>query len=254
MLVNYHMTENKYLESISNNGLIPQQGIRSNLIGDSKNAVFYSQGYEGVIAMFFMMIERFMEYRGSIGDVHIDSYNKFVEMANTKQKSGREVSGSLIDAIEREKRIVEVINTVRNASDWKEFLGEGVCLKVNNINDENNDFSEFTFYNSWTTSKIPPEDISIVTLENNETGEVLTSKYDVINYFISKIPLDRMRMILYDTDSKESKRETHLLWQIMSKYYSDNRNYFESYFDKFDIVEVPISSYLKKENNKPKGY
>lgn len=38
--------------------------------------------------MFFMMIERFMEYRGSIGDVHIDVYNKFVEMAYSKQEKG----------------------------------------------------------------------------------------------------------------------------------------------------------------------
>ena len=36
MEANYHMTENKYLESISNDGLIPQQDIRSNFIGDSK--------------------------------------------------------------------------------------------------------------------------------------------------------------------------------------------------------------------------
>lgn len=29
-----------------------------------------------------------MEYRGSIGDVHIDVYNKFVEMAYSKQEKG----------------------------------------------------------------------------------------------------------------------------------------------------------------------
>lgn len=44
LLANYHMTENQYLESIFNNGLIPQKGIRNNLIGDSKNAIFYSKG------------------------------------------------------------------------------------------------------------------------------------------------------------------------------------------------------------------
>lgn len=253
MLANYHMTENKYLESISNNGLIPQQGIRSNLIGDSKNAVFYSQGYEGVIAMFFMMIERFMEYRGSSGDIHIDIYNKFVEMAHIKQQQGREVGKALIDAIEREKRIAEIVGIVRTVSDWKEFLGEGVCLRIANINEENNNFSESTFYNSWTTLKIPPEDIWVVTLKNQETGEVLTSKYDIINYFISKISLDRMKMVLYDTDSKEDKRETHLLWQIMFKYYNDNRNYFESYFEKYDIIEIPILNYLNKGENQSKN-
>lgn len=253
MLANYHMTENKYLEFISDVGLIPQQGIRSNLIGDSKKAIFYSQGCEGVIAMFFMMIERFIEYRGFAGDVHIDTYNTFLEMANEKQKRGIEVSKTLSDAINREREIIEVINSVRTATDWHEFLGEGVCLKIAKINEESIGFPEFTFYNSWTTSKIPPEDIFVIALENSETGEVLTSKFDVINYFISNISLDKMRMVLYDTDSKESKREKHLLWQIMSKYYNDNRKHFENYFEKFDVIEIPISRYLNKERNKPKG-
>ncbi len=250
MQENYHMTENKYLESISNVGLIPQQGIRSGLIGDSKNAIFYSQGYEGVIAMFFMMIERYIEYRGSIGDMHINDYNELLEMANQKQKQGIEISKTLSDAINREKKIVDIINLVRNVTSWKDFLGEGVCLKISNVNEEIIDLPEFTFYNSWTTSNIQPENIYVVTLENKETGEVLTSKYDLINYFISKIPLEKMKMLLYNTESRESKRETHLLWQIMSKYYSENKKYFENYFDKFNIVEIPISNYLSKENNK----
>ncbi len=113
-------------------------------------------------------------------------------MVRSKQKHGREVSEALIDAMEREKRIVEVIDIVRAASDWKEFLGEVVCLKIANINEENNNFPEFSFYNSWTTSKILPEDIYVVTLENKKIGQVLTSKYDVINYFISKISLESM--------------------------------------------------------------
>lgn len=251
MLANYHMTENKYLESISNNGLIPQQGIRSNLIGDSKNAIFYSQGYQGVIAMFFMMIEKFMEYKGSTGDIHIDSYNIIVEMVRSKQKQGKEVSDYLIDTMEKEKRIVEVIDIVRASSNWKEFLGEGVCLKIVNINEDNSNFPGFSFYNSWTTSRIPPEDIYVVTLENKKTGQVLTSKYDIINYFISMISLESMGKALYDTDSKE--RENHLLWQIMSQYYNDNRNLFKSYFEDFDIIEVPILSYLNKNENQLKG-
>ena len=253
MLANYHMTENKYLESILNNGLIPQQGIRSNLIGDSKNAVFYSKEYEGVIAMFFMMIERFIQYRDSIGDVHIDAYNNFIKMADRKKQQGIEISETLQEAINNEKKIVDVINAVRNASDWKEFFGEGVCLKINHVHEENSDLPEFTFYNSWTTSIIPPEDISVIILKNRETGDFLSSKYDVVNYFISKISLDRMRTILYDTDSKESKRESHLLWQIMSKYYIENRDNFESSFEKYDIVEMDISSYLNNKNSKSKG-
>lgn len=80
----------------------------------------------------------------------------------------------------------------------------------------------------------------------------MTSKYDIINYFIIKIPLERMRIALYDTDSKESKRKTHLLWQIMSKYYNDNEDYFKYYFEKVDMIEIPILSCLNQEEKKPK--
>lgn len=248
MEINYHMTENKYLESIFKEGLVPQQGIRSNLIGESKKAVFYSQGFEGVIAMFFMMIERFIEYCGSSGDIHIDAYNQFLKMADAKQKQGKEISQTLASAIENEKRIVETVYKVRNASNWQEFLGDGVYLSITNINEEDSN-SESTFYNSWTTSIISPENISVVILNNQITGEVLTSKYDIVNCFISKVPLEQMQAILYDTAAKESKREKHLLWQIMSKYYTENRAYYESYFENYDIIEIPISSYLNKKEN-----
>ena len=249
-MANYHMTENKYLESILINGLIPQRGVRSNLIGDSKTAVFYSKGYEGAIAMFFMMIEQFVNYRGDIGDMHIDYYNTFMQMASDKLRSGLMLGTKLNEAIEREKKIVDIINKVRSVRDWKEFLGDGVYLKLNNIYEEEAFSSEHSFYNSWTTSKVASNDICVMSLINRKTGEMLSSKYDVIDYFMSKVSLEKMKKILYDTDLKESKRESHLLWKIMSQYYEDNKDLIENCSRKYDLVEIPLSSYLNQKNKK----
>ncbi len=250
MPANYHLIDNKFLPNILSVGLIPQQGKRSNLIGDHKEAIFYSEGYEGVIAMFFMMVERFVQYRGIYGDVHIDAYRKFMKMAEKKQQQGLPISETLEKAIEREKRIIDVINAVRSSEDWRSFLGEGVCLKLDNVQEENVEASEFTFYNSWTTLSVTPKDISVMVLRNKETGAQLSSKYNIIDYFVSKTPLDSMRKLLYDTDAKESKRESHLLWQIMSRYYSDNEDNIRSFFAGYDITDIPLESYLQRKDDK----
>ena len=48
----YHMTSLDNLRSISKVGLIPQSGVNSKLIGDEKIKVFFSEGFEGAIALF----------------------------------------------------------------------------------------------------------------------------------------------------------------------------------------------------------
>lgn len=253
MLENYHLTENKFLANILSVGLIPQQGKRSNLIGDQKRAIFYSKGYEGVIAMFFMMIERFVEYKGTHGDVHVDVYKSLMEMVMKKKEQGLEISQTLENAINRERGIVEVVNEVRSTQNWRDFLGEGVCLKLNNVQEVETKAPEFDFYNAWTTSTISPQDISVMVLKNKETGAELTSKYNIIDYFVSKTPLDSMRSLLYDTDKRESKRESHLLWQIMSKYYADNEDNIRSFFGGYDIAEIPLEKYFRRKDDKSRS-
>lgn len=48
----YHMTSLNNLDSISKNGLIPQSGANSKLIGDDKIKTFFSEGFEGAIALY----------------------------------------------------------------------------------------------------------------------------------------------------------------------------------------------------------
>ena len=48
----YHMTKIDNLDSISKLGLIPRNGDNSKLIHDDKIKVFFSEGYEGAIALY----------------------------------------------------------------------------------------------------------------------------------------------------------------------------------------------------------
>ncbi len=48
----YHMTSLNNLPSINKKGLIPQNGVNSKLIGDEKIKTFFSERFEGAIALF----------------------------------------------------------------------------------------------------------------------------------------------------------------------------------------------------------
>lgn len=246
MANNYHMTEDKYLESILVSGLTPQQGIRSNLIGDEKKAVFYSKGYEGVIAMFFMMLERYEEYIGSEGDIHISSYEMIKDMIESRKEEGRSVSDYLLERFDAEKQIVEMVNFVRGTSCYQEFLGEGVCLKLGEVEDINEEGE--SFYNSWTNSVIPPSDLLVLVLEDRQTLEICSSKYDILDYFMGLVSLDDMRECLYDDESKELARSDHSLWKIMAQYYEDNHNRISELSERYRLREMPIAEYCSRKS------
>ena len=48
----YHMTKLDNLESINKLGLVPKSGENSKLIHDNKIKVFFSEGFEGAIALY----------------------------------------------------------------------------------------------------------------------------------------------------------------------------------------------------------
>ena len=48
----YHMTKLDYLDSINQFGLLPRSGDNSRLIQDDQVKVFFSEGYEGAIALY----------------------------------------------------------------------------------------------------------------------------------------------------------------------------------------------------------
>lgn len=54
----YHMASIDKLQSIREKGLIPKNESNSKLIGDEKVKVFFSEGFEGAIALFvdFQMV------------------------------------------------------------------------------------------------------------------------------------------------------------------------------------------------------
>lgn len=246
----YHVTENKYIDSIKANGLTPQRGKRSKLIGDERKAIFYSQGLEGVIAMFFMMIERYVQYNENEGDVHINTFNIIKKMVEDKEAEGKVVGDYLREKLLKESEIVNSIKFARGCSTYKEFLGDGVVLKIDKMIDDENELSH-NFYNCLTTSTISPTDIKVLAIKHPESGLILHSKYDIFNFAMSKISLSDLKNILYLNLPKKIIEE-HLLWRIMSDYYKNNVHEIEK-LKCCEIIEIPILDFVDEKCINQKG-
>lgn len=123
----YHMTSLENLNSISKMGLIPQSGANSRLIGDEKVKTFFSEGFEGAIALY------------------VD-----FQIVYDKVKAGQVKIA--------DESITRKIMKSKSLSD---YLGEGVYLRFDGTNIKN----ERNFENGCTDMTIPPKDLTVCVLQ-----------------------------------------------------------------------------------------
>ena len=131
----YHMTSLDRLNSISKVGLIPRNGDNSKLINDEKNKVFFSEEFEGAIALF------------------VDFDIVYENIKNRKNK--------LIDK-EIEKKVLKTKNLF-------EYLKEGVYLQFDGTNIEN----ERNFENGCTDKVILPEKLNVCILRSLYNNSII---------------------------------------------------------------------------------
>ena len=151
----YHMTSLNNLHSISKKGLIPQSGANSKLIGDKKIKTFFSEGFEGAIALY------------------VD-----FQIVYDKIRAGQD---NLTD-----ESITQKIMKSKSLSD---YLGEGVYLRFDGTNIKN----ERNFENGCTDMIIPPENLSVCILRRKDDNSVIFSRFEIIKYMMSKIQPEQIR-------------------------------------------------------------
>jgi hypothetical protein len=226
MSENYHMTNNKYLMNIAKEGLIRQNGDNSQSIGDGKNVVFYSQGKEGAIVMFLDFKKHYDDFKGEKGDKVLQKYQM--------HQSGEEtLEEAEVDSL---KKQVNQIENVRRTSTFKEFVGEGVYFNVNGIVPEDIQDKNFNFANSWTTKDVPPENLEVLMLRDKNSGEVLSSKFDIIDYFLSQTPPEKIAEMGIN-DSLE---------QYITNYYKENYDRISSLGSNFSLEKVAVQKYVEQ--------
>jgi len=151
----YHMTSLNNLHSISKKGLIPQSGVNSKLIGDEKIKTFFSEGFEGAIALY------------------VD-----FQIVYEKVRAGQV---KLTD-----KSITQKIMESKSLSD---YLGEGVYLRFNGTNIKN----ERNFENGCTDMTIPPKDLTVCVLQSKRDHSIVFSRFEIIKYMMATVQPEQIQ-------------------------------------------------------------
>lgn len=203
----YHMTSLNNLRSIGEKGLIPQNGANSKLIGDEKVKVFFSEGFEGAIALF--------------ADLQI-VYDK---IKNGQMKA-------------TDKYIEEKMLSSESLS---EFLGEGVYLRFDGSEIRN----ERNFENGCTSMTIPPEELAVCILRRKRDNSVIFSRFEIIGYMMNKIPPEQIKYYGASYEgSPDFAAATSRIQEKVRGYYEQHRSEISKY-DKDHIFDfIGISEFI----------
>lgn len=188
----YHMTALDKLPSIAVRGLIPQNGDNGKLIGEEKVKVFFSEGFEGAVALY------------------VDFDVVFNKIRNAQMK--------IADEFVR-KNLLE-------SKSLSDFLGEGVYLRFDEIGIRN----ERNFENGCTDMKIPPEKLDVCVLRKNDDNSVLFSRFRVIKYMMAQIQPEQIKYYgaIYE-GSPNFAEATDRIQEKVKRYYKDHQTEIDEY-------------------------
>lgn len=151
----YHMTSLDNLRSISKIGLIPHSGVNSKLIGDEKIKVFFSEGFEGAIALF------------------VD-----FQLVYDKAKAGQM---TITDE--------SLMKRIMDSKSLSEYLGEGVYLRFDGTHIKN----ERNFENGCTDLLIPPKDLTVCVLRKKNDCSSVFSRFEIIKYMMATVRPEQIK-------------------------------------------------------------
>lgn len=188
----YHMTSLNNLCSIAVQGLIPKNENNSKLIGDEKVKVFFSEGFEGAIALFVdfdLVFDKIKKEQMKVADKYV------------------------------KKQLL-------NAKSLSDYLGEGVYLRFDGTGIKN----ERNFENGCTDMMIPPEKLSVCILRRKDSNAILFSRFEIIKYMMAKIQPEQIKY--YGTSYEGSPNFAEATTRIQGKvklYYQEHQSEINEY-------------------------
>ncbi len=206
----YHMTALNNLPSIAVQGLIPQNGNNSKLIEEEKIKVFFSEGFEGAVALYVDF------------DIVFDKIKK-AQMKIT------------------DEFVLQKLLKSKNLSD---FLGEGVYLRFDGTGIRN----ERNFENGCTDIIIPPEKIEVCILRNENDNSIIFSRFRIIKYMMAKIQPEQIKY--YGAIYKGSPNFTEATDRIQEKvkrYYRDHQTEISEYVNcGYILASINLKDFVNK--------
>jgi len=186
------MTSLNNLHSISKKGLFPQSGANSKLIGDEKIKTFFSEGFEGAIALY------------------VDFQIVYDEVRAGKVK--------LID-----EGITQKIMKSKSLSD---YLGEGVYLRF----DGTNIMNERNFENGCTDMTIPPKDLTVCVLQRKSNHSIVYSRFEIIKYMMATVQPEQILYYGAKYDgSPDFEKATNRIQEKVRTYYENHQTEIKEY-------------------------
>ena len=188
----YHMTALNNLYSIAKQGLIPKNENNGKLIGEEKVKVFFSEGFEGAVALY------------------VDFDIVFDKIRKEQMK--------VADEFVRKKLIKS-----KNLSD---FLGKGVYLRFDGTEIKN----ERNFENGCTDMTILPEKLSVCILRRECDNSIIFSRFEIIKYMMAKIQPEQIKYYgaIYE-GSPNFTEATSRIQEKVKKYYKDHQTEITEY-------------------------
>lgn len=207
------MTKLDYLDSINQFGLLPRSGDNSRLIQDDQVKVFFSEGYEGVIALY--------------------------------------VDFSIVYRKAKEKEITlddDLKGKILLSKDLEDYLGDGVYLSfdMNGIKNERN------FENGCTSQPIASDIINVLLLEDITNGNITYSRFDIIHYMMSTISPEQITYYGEKyPDSPPFDAATKRIQDKVKKYYEENKEIIDVYRSgSYKLKELSLNEFLNYSKNK----
>ncbi len=206
----FHMTSFDRIKSISEIGLTPRNEDNSKLVNDEKIKVFFSEGFEGCIALF------------------IDFDIVYENIKNRKTK--------LLDE-ELEKKVMQ-------SKDLFEYLKDGVYLQFDGTNIEN----ERNFENGCTSEIILPNMLNVCALKNINNNSLTFSRFEIIKYMMSKVKPEEIKY--YGSNYYNSPNfddATNRIQQKVKSYYIIHKKEIEKYNNEYYTLEyIPLNDFVIK--------
>lgn len=206
----YHMTALNNLPSIAVQGLIPQNGNNGKLIEEEKIKVFFSEGFEGAVALYVDF------------DIVFDKIKK-AQMKIT------------------DEFVLQKLLKSKNLSD---FLGEGVYLRFDGTGIRN----ERNFENGCTDIIIPPEKIEVCILRNENDNSIIFSRFRIIKYMMAKIQPEQIKY--YGAIYKGSPNFTEATDRIQEKvkrYYREHQTEISEYVNcGYILASINLKDFVNK--------
>ena len=239
----FSFIDSEYLKQDSIEGLIPRNGENSRSLQDDKKAIFYSQGKEGAIVMYFEFLKQYERLRGSAGDKALEQYANY--------KNGTiELSDEQVQLLQGQ---LKQITQMRETKDFDEFMGDKLYLKLNGIDTEQDRQTaeewrashpgsrmDYNYANSWTNSAISPDRIDVVSLQSKDGKDVRTSQKDLIKYFLSQTSIDKIEELGVNDTTLENIR----------KYYQEHSAEIAQMGEEYSVVTQNIQEFEQSRESK----